>query len=52
MLSGKSGIGFYVWDAWNALNLPNVVSAILIIGVTGFLFDRLFNVLEKKVSYV
>lgn len=52
MLSGKSGIGFFVWDAWNALNLPNVVSAILIIGVTGFLFDRLFNVLEKKVSYV
>jgi len=52
MLSGKSGIGFYVWDAWNALNLPNVVCAILIIGVTGFLFDRLFNVLEKKVSYV
>lgn len=52
MLSGKSGIGFFVWDAWNALNLPNVVSAILIIGVTGFLFDRLFNLLEKKVSYV
>lgn len=52
MLSGKSGIGFYVWDAWNALNLPNVVCAILVIGVTGFLFDRLFNVLEKKVSYV
>ena len=52
MLSGKSGIGFYVWDAWNALNLANVVCAILIIGVTGFLFDRLFNLLEKKVSYV
>jgi nitrate/nitrite transport system permease protein len=52
MLSGKSGIGFFVWDAWNALNLPHVVSAILVIGVTGLLFDQLFSWLERKVSYV
>ncbi len=51
MLSGKSGIGFYAWDAWNAGNLAHVVCAILIIGVTGFLFDQLFNAVQKKVSH-
>ncbi|GEM48453.1 nitrate ABC transporter permease [Deinococcus cellulosilyticus] len=51
MLSGKSGIGFYVWDAWNALNLSNVISAIFIIGFTGLLFDRFFGFLERKVKY-
>jgi len=51
MLSGKSGIGFYAWDAWNAGNLAHVVCAILIIGVTGFLFDQLFNLAQKKVTH-
>lgn len=51
MLSGKSGIGFFVWDAWNALSLPNVIAAIFIIGVTGLLFDRFFGFLERMVKY-
>jgi len=51
MLSGKSGIGFYAWDAWNAGNLAHVVCAILIIGVTGFLFDQVFNVIQRKVTH-
>lgn len=51
MLSGGSGIGFFVWDSWNALSLEKVISAILIIGLIGLLFDRLFTFIEKKVSY-
>lgn len=51
MLSGGSGIGFFVWDSWNALSLEKVISAIIIIGVVGLLFDKLFTVIENKVSY-
>ncbi len=51
MLSGGTGIGFFVWDSWNALSLERVISAILIIGIVGLLFDKLFTVIEKKVSY-
>ncbi|GGJ37459.1 nitrate ABC transporter permease [Deinococcus roseus] len=51
MLSGKSGIGFFVWDAWNALSLPNVIAAIFVIGFTGLLFDKLFGLLERMVKY-
>lgn len=51
MLSGGNGIGFFVWDSWNALSLEKVISAILIIGFVGLLLDRGFSYLEKKVTY-
>ncbi|MCF8322321.1 MAG: nitrate ABC transporter permease [Flavobacterium sp.] len=51
MLSGGSGIGFFVWDSWNALSLERVISAIIIIGVVGLLLDRLFTYFENKVAY-
>jgi nitrate/nitrite transport system permease protein len=51
MLSGGLGIGFFVWDSWNALSLEKVISAILIIGLVGLLLDRLFTLLEKRFSY-
>jgi nitrate/nitrite transport system permease protein len=51
MLSGGLGIGFFVWDSWNALSLEKVISAILIIGLVGLLLDKGFSWLEKKVSY-
>jgi nitrate/nitrite transport system permease protein len=51
MLSGGSGIGFFVWDSWNALSLERVISAIVLIGVMGLVLDRLFDLLQKGVSY-
>lgn len=51
MLSGGMGIGFFVWDSWNALSLERVISAILIIGIVGLILDRGFSFLEKKVTY-
>jgi nitrate/nitrite transport system permease protein len=51
MLSGGTGIGFFVWDSWNALSLEKVISAILIIGFVGLLLDRGFSLLEKRFAY-
>ena len=51
MLSGGAGIGFFVWDSWNALSLEKVISAILIIGIVGLLFDKIFTYIENKVAY-
>jgi nitrate/nitrite transport system permease protein len=42
MLSGGSGIGFYVWDSYNAGNLANVIAAIVLIGLVGFALDSVF----------
>ena len=51
MLSGGAGIGFFVWDSWNALSLEKVISAIIIIGFVGIIFDGFFTMIENKVSY-
>jgi nitrate/nitrite transport system permease protein len=52
MLSGGIGIGFFVWDSWNALSLERVMSAILLIGLIGLLLDRGFEYVARKFSYV
>lgn len=51
MLSGGIGIGYFVWDSWNALSLERVMSAILLIGLIGLLLDRGFDFIARKVSY-
>jgi nitrate/nitrite transport system permease protein len=52
MLVGGTGIGYFVWNEWNNLALPNVIFAILVIGVVGMLLDLMFAQLQKAVTYV
>lgn len=52
MLVGGTGIGYFVWNEWNNLSLPNVIFAILVIGLTGMALDALFGRLQKAVTYV
>ncbi len=51
MLVGGTGIGYFVWNEWNNLSLPNVIFAILVIGVVGMLLDLMFAKLQKAVTY-
>lgn len=51
MLSGGTGIGFFVWDSWNALSLERVISAILLIGVVGLILDRVFGFIADRFKY-
>jgi nitrate/nitrite transport system permease protein len=41
MLTGGVGIGFFIWDAWNSSRLPDIIVALVYIGVIGFALDRL-----------
>jgi nitrate/nitrite transport system permease protein len=50
MMSGSSGIGFFVWDAYNAGNLDYVIAAIVIIGFVGLALDTLFMRLSRAVT--
>lgn len=52
MLVGGTGIGYFVWNEWNNLSLPNVIVAILVIGVVGMLLDLVFARLQRAVTYV
>jgi nitrate/nitrite transport system permease protein len=52
MLVGGTGVGYFVWNEWNNLNLANVIFAILTIGVVGMALDFAIGRLQKLVTYV
>ena len=39
MLTGGVGIGFWVWDEWNNLNVKNIIIAIFAIGMVGLILE-------------
>jgi nitrate/nitrite transport system permease protein len=51
MLTGGVGIGFWVWDEWNNLNVQHILIAIFVIGVVGFALEMLLVNIAKRFSY-
>ncbi|MEQ8657443.1 MAG: nitrate ABC transporter permease [Hyphomicrobiales bacterium] len=51
MLVGGTGIGYYVWNEWNNLDLTSVIFSIIMIGVVGMMLDALFGQLQRIVAY-
>lgn len=51
MLVGGTGIGYYVWNEWNNLDLNSVIFSILMIGLVGMLLDLGLGAVAKFVQY-
>lgn len=51
MLTGGVGIGFFLWDEWNRLNLSSVFLAVVVIGITGLILDYLISKLQVWVTH-
>lgn len=51
MLVGGTGIGYYVWNEWNNLDLASVIFSILMIGLVGMLLDLGLNTAARLVQY-
>ena len=51
MLVGGTGIGYYVWNEWNNLDLTSVIFSILMIGIVGMMLDAAFASLQRAVAY-
>ncbi len=51
MLTGGVGIGFWVWDEWNNLNVKNIIIAIFVIGFVGLLLEWALVSLAKAITY-
>lgn len=51
MLVGGTGIGYYVWNEWNNLDLNSVIFSIIMIGLVGMLLDAALGGVEKLVQY-
>jgi nitrate/nitrite transport system permease protein len=51
MLVGGTGIGYYVWNEWNNLDLTSVIFSILMIGLVGMLLDTALAAVNRLVEY-
>ncbi|HWU98001.1 MAG TPA: nitrate ABC transporter permease [Oxalicibacterium sp.] len=51
MLTGGVGIGFWVWDEWNNLNVAHIIIAIVVIGVVGLVLEQILVGLAKAFTY-
>jgi len=48
MLTGRPGVGGFLWQEYNALIYEHIILCIVTIGVVGFVLDRLMSVVEKR----
>lgn len=50
MLTGGVGIGFFIWDAWNSSRIPDIIVALVYIGLVGFALDRIVAFVATRVT--
>lgn len=50
MLTGGTGLGFWLWDEWNNLNVQNILIAVLVIGVIGLVLDLGLLALARRLN--
>ncbi len=48
MLTGRPGVGGFLWQEYNALVYEHIILCIITIGVVGFVLDRLMSVVESR----
>jgi nitrate/nitrite transport system permease protein len=51
MLTGGVGIGFWVWDEWNNLNVTHIIIAIFVIGIVGLLLENALVAIANRFSF-
>jgi nitrate/nitrite transport system permease protein len=51
MLTGGVGIGFWVWDEWNSLNVPHIIIAIVVIGLVGLILEQILVAVARAFTY-
>jgi nitrate/nitrite transport system permease protein len=51
MLTGGVGLGFWVWDEWNNLNVEHILIAIFVVGIVGLLLEQALLQLAKRFNY-
>src|SRR5579859_346143 len=48
MLTGRPGVGGFLWQEYNALVYEHIILCIVTIGLVGFVLDRLMSLLEAR----
>ncbi len=48
MLTGRPGVGGFLWQQYNSSSYAHIILCILTIGITGYLMDRLMSLVESR----
>lgn len=51
MLTGGVGLGFWVWDEWNNLNVEHIIVAIFVVGIIGLALEQGLMMLARRFQY-
>jgi nitrate/nitrite transport system permease protein len=51
MLTGGVGIGFWVWDEWNNLNVEHILIAIFVVGLVGLLLEQALLLVARRYNW-
>ncbi|MDD2697665.1 MAG: nitrate ABC transporter permease [Arcobacteraceae bacterium] len=51
MLTGGTGIGFWIWDEYNNLNYTSIIIGIFLIGIVGFILDIIMGMIADRFDY-
>ncbi len=51
MLTGGVGIGFWVWDEWNNLNVAHILIAIFVVGIVGLVLEQTLIWVARRFSH-
>jgi len=52
MLTGRPGVGGFLWQEYNSLIYSHIILCIITIGLVGFVLDRLMSLVEANVNYL
>lgn len=51
MLTGGVGLGFWIWDEWNNLNMEHIIIAIFVVGMVGYALEAGLLWLGRRMQY-
>jgi len=51
MVAGQSGVGFFVWNEWNNMQISSMIVAILLIGSVGLVLDQMLAFAMRRLSF-
>jgi nitrate/nitrite transport system permease protein len=51
MVGAQSGIGYFIWNEWNNLQLASMIVAIVLIGLVGLGLDSMLAWMARRLSF-
>src|SRR5581483_7371474 len=51
MLTGGVGLGFWIWDEWNNLNVEHIIIAIFVVGFVGLALEQAILLMARRFRY-